>query len=144
MVNILIRVIDVKAMIDKTFNAKPAVKPESTIMSVDRTSIANGSMTPNRTTADNEKTITQANGTEEMDDGASATTNNEASAGDNSAVVDECRAPSDSEMTAMATHIPKSNLKDLAVQLDFKDEEIDALEKVGNIIYVWADKCKMQ
>jgi len=48
-------------------------------------------------------------------------------------------------MDTIAKHIPADNLKDLAVQLDFKDDEIDLLEKASsewcvNMLKQWIDR----
>jgi len=136
-----------KAIIDRTFNAKSVVKAEPTS---EKNAAANGSMTPSRTETSLEKASgasQQVNGSDEAEDPSTTDTAGVGNAedGTNGSVVDDSRAPNENEMDTIAKHIPADNLKDLAVQLDFKDDEIDLLEKASsewcvNMLKQWIDR----
>ena len=115
------------AMIEKTFNSKPAAKAESTGLGIDASKIGESMVSQ----AGNEAVDKSANNNAaDGEDHDEENNENEDSSLKDDQASNESRMPNENEMSTIAKHIPTENLKDLAVQLDFKDEEIDFLMKV--------------
>ena len=112
-------------MIEKTFNTKPAANTTKTENDASRVGESMVSQPPSEA---GDKSVNNSADAEDHEDESNE---NEDTSLKEETGINESRVPDENEMTTIAKHIPTENLKDLAVQLDFKDEEIEFLMKVG-------------